>query len=157
VRSLDWDGYIRLAFDEIRLAAGGYPQATRRLRAAFDDLKAAAPPDRQAPLDRQLRLLEQAVRRDLQSRDDIDAALIPGQQGIGSGTDVAPNGLLSAQRQRDQPGRNYPFGGYGRSPFRQIWSRCEVPAVTGRSHPGQHQRLRPQAVRRAGSSLRLIA
>jgi len=101
VRSLDWDGYIRLAFDEIRLAAGGYPQATRRLRAAFDDLKAVAPPDRQAPLDRQLRLLEQAVRRDLQSRDDIDAALIPDQQGIGSGTDVAPNGLLSAQRQRD--------------------------------------------------------
>lgn len=101
MRYLDWDGYIRLAFDEIRLAAGGYPQATRRLRAAFDDLKAVAPPDRQAPLDRQLRLLEQAVRRDLQSRDDIDAALIPDQQGIGSGADVAPNGLLSAQRQRD--------------------------------------------------------
>ena len=101
VRCLDWDGYIRLAFDEIRLAAGGYPQATRRLRAALDDLKAVAPPDRQAPLDRQLRLLGQAVRRDLYSRDDIDAALIPDQQGIGSGADVAPNGLLSAQRQRD--------------------------------------------------------
>jgi uncharacterized membrane protein len=38
--------------------------------------------------------------------------------------------------QRDQPGRNYPFGGYGRSPFRQIWCRCEVPAVTGQSRPG---------------------
>ena len=95
VRSLDWDGYIRLAFDEIRLAAGGYPQASRRLRAAFDDLKAAAPPDRQAPLDRQLRLLEQAVQRDPQSRADIDAALIPDQQGIGSGADVAPDGVTT--------------------------------------------------------------
>jgi uncharacterized membrane protein len=25
-RVLDWDGYVRLAFDEIRLAGGGYPQ-----------------------------------------------------------------------------------------------------------------------------------
>jgi hypothetical protein len=27
------DGYVRLAFDEIRLAAGGFPQVTRRLEA----------------------------------------------------------------------------------------------------------------------------
>jgi uncharacterized membrane protein len=32
-RVLDWDGYVRLAFDEIRLAAGGFPQVTRRLEA----------------------------------------------------------------------------------------------------------------------------
>ena len=31
-------------------------------------------------------------------RDDIDAALIPDQQGIGSGADVAPDGPLG-QRQ----------------------------------------------------------
>lgn len=88
VRLLTWDGYVRLAFDEIRLAAPSYPQVTRRLVAAIEDLKAIAPPDRHAPLDRQLRLLEQAVRKTL-GDEDADAALVPDTQGIGSGADVA--------------------------------------------------------------------
>src|SRR4051794_33133362 len=46
-RVLDWDGYVRLAFDEIRIAAGGYPQVTRRLEAALTDLKTVAPAQRQ--------------------------------------------------------------------------------------------------------------
>jgi len=86
-RVLDWDGYIRLAFDEIRLAAGCYPQVTRRLEAALSDLKRIAPPERQPALDRQLRLLAHAVTRDLDD-DDRDAALVPDPQGIGSGADV---------------------------------------------------------------------
>jgi uncharacterized membrane protein len=86
-RVLDWDGYVRLAFDEIRLAAGRYPQVTRRLEAALSDLKTVAAPDRQPALDRQLRLLADAVARDLDD-EDRDAALVPDQQGIGSGADV---------------------------------------------------------------------
>jgi uncharacterized membrane protein len=88
VRMLRWDGYVRLAFDEIRLAAPGYPQVTRRLVAAIEDLKTIAPPDRHAPLDRQLRLLERAVRQTL-ADEDAEAALVPDTQGIGSGADVA--------------------------------------------------------------------
>ena len=84
---LDWDGYVRLAFDEIRLAAGGYPQVTRRLEAALLDLKTIAPAERQPALKRQLRLLADAVTRDLDD-DDRDAALVPDAQGIGSGADV---------------------------------------------------------------------
>ena len=86
-RVLDWDGYVRLAFDEIRLAAAGYPQVTRRLEAALRDLKTVAPPERQPALDRQLRLLAQAVTRELDD-EDRDAALVPDAQGIGSGADV---------------------------------------------------------------------
>ena len=86
-RVLDWDGYVRLAFDEIRLAAGGYPQVTRRLEAALGDLKTVAPPERQPAIDRQLRLLADAVTRELDD-DDRDAALVPDAQGIGSGADV---------------------------------------------------------------------
>lgn len=86
-RVLDWNGYVRLAFDEIRLAAGGYPQVTRRLEAALVDLKTVAPAERQPALDRQLRLLADAVARDLDD-DDRDAALVPDPQGIGSGADV---------------------------------------------------------------------
>jgi uncharacterized membrane protein len=88
VRVFQWEGYVRLAFDEIRLAAFGYPQVTRRLVAAIEDLKTIAPPDRHPPLDRQLRLLERAVRQTLDD-EDAEAALVPDTQGIGSGAGVA--------------------------------------------------------------------
>jgi uncharacterized membrane protein len=88
-RVLDWDGYVRLAFDEIRLAAGGYPQVTRRLEAALNDLKTVGSVERQAALDRQLRLLADGVARGLDDEDDRRAALVADQQGIGSGADVA--------------------------------------------------------------------
>jgi len=88
-RVLDWDGYVRLAFDEIRLAAGGYPQVTRRLEAALNDLKTIAPAERQPALDRQLRLLARGVTRGLDEEDDRRAALVADPQGLGSGADVA--------------------------------------------------------------------
>ena len=88
-RVLDWDGYVRLTFDEIRLAAGGYPQVTRRLEAALNDLKTVAPRERQAALDRQLRLLASGVGRALEDDDDRRAALVADQQGMGSGADIA--------------------------------------------------------------------
>src|SRR5688500_4290124 len=87
-RTLSWDGYVRLAFDEIRLAGAASPQVTRRLCAALQDLKSVAPPDRQAPLDRQLRLLTAAVHRAYEDEEDIVAALTPDAEGIGSGADV---------------------------------------------------------------------
>ena len=37
VRSLDWDAYVLLATEEIRLAGAGSPQVTRRLKAALTD------------------------------------------------------------------------------------------------------------------------
>jgi len=87
-RTLSWEGYVRLAFDEIRLAGAASPQVTRRLSAALQDLKSVAPPDRQAPLDRQLRLLTAAVHRAYEDEEDIAAALTPDAEGIGSGADV---------------------------------------------------------------------
>ncbi|MGY1814410.1 DUF2254 domain-containing protein [Blastococcus sp. SYSU D00820] len=87
-RTVSWDGYVRLAFDEIRLAGASEPQVTRKLCAALGDLKSVAPTDRQEPLDRQLRLLEAAVRRAHEDEDDVVAALIPDTEGIGSGADV---------------------------------------------------------------------
>jgi hypothetical protein len=60
-----------------------------------------APPDRQEPLDRQLRLLEAAVRRVHEDKEDILAALTPDTEGIGSGADVttAPLPPLTAGPQ----------------------------------------------------------
>jgi uncharacterized membrane protein len=100
-RTVSWDGYVRLAFDEIRLAGASVPQVTRKMCSALADLKEVAPPERQAPLDRQLRLLEAAVRRSFEDQEDVDAALIADTEGIGSGPDVtvAPAVQGAAHRQ----------------------------------------------------------
>src|SRR4029079_12037806 len=82
------EGYVRLAFDELRLAGAGSPQVARRLRAALEDLRTVASPERQPPLDRQLKLLDEAVRRAYADNADVDAALVPDMQGIVSGSDV---------------------------------------------------------------------
>jgi uncharacterized membrane protein len=87
-RVMSWEGYVRLAFDELRLAGAGSPQVARRLRAALEDLRTVAPPERRPPLDRQLELLEEAVRRAYDDDADVEAALVPDMQGIGSGRDV---------------------------------------------------------------------
>ena len=82
--TVSWDGFVRLAFDEIRLAGASEPQVTRKMCAALADLKSVAPPDRQEPLDRQVRLLEAAVRRAHEDEEDVTAALTPDTEGIGS-------------------------------------------------------------------------
>jgi uncharacterized membrane protein len=114
-RTLTWSGYVRLAFDEIRLAGASTPQVSRRLFAALHDLKAAAPPERQAPLDRQLRLLTAAVHRSYDDEEDIAAALTPDSEGIGSGPDVTTRVSLpgagtlspgSLREARPPPGRS---------------------------------------------------
>jgi uncharacterized membrane protein len=100
-RVMSWEGYVRLAFDELRLAGAGSPQVARRLRAALEDLSTVAPPERRPPLDRQLKLLDDAVRRAFDDDADIDAALIPDMQGIGSGPDVMSHPPSSAPPPAD--------------------------------------------------------
>jgi uncharacterized membrane protein len=87
-RELDWSGFVRLCFDEIRLAGVASPQVARRQRAALEDLLSVAPLDRHEPLERQLRLLDTGVRRQYDQDDDVAAMSAPDAQGIGSGPDV---------------------------------------------------------------------
>jgi uncharacterized membrane protein len=87
-RTMSWEGFVRLAFDELRLAGAESPQVPRRIRAALLDLKSVAPPERQPPLDKQLRLLAAAVDRGYEDDEDRLAASVADQQGIGSGADV---------------------------------------------------------------------
>ena len=95
-RVMSWEGYVRLAFDELRLAGAGSPQVARRLRAALEDLRTVTSPERRPPLDRQLKLLEEGVRRAYHDDADVDAALVPDMQGIGSGPDVMSHPPRSA-------------------------------------------------------------
>src|SRR4028119_388261 len=50
VPTLTWDGFVHLAFDEIRQAGAGSPQVSRRLRAALNDLLSVAAPDQEPAL-----------------------------------------------------------------------------------------------------------
>jgi uncharacterized membrane protein len=101
-RTMTWDGFVRLAFDEVRLAGAGEPQISRRLCAALEDLKTVALPYRQGPLDLQLRLLEAGVRRAYADEEDVVAALTPDTEGIGSGPDVTTVARLDARVGRAQ-------------------------------------------------------
>ena len=92
VPTLDWSGFVRLSFDELRLAGAASPQVARRLRAALLDLRATAPESRRPELDRQLDLLTAGVRRSFDDDTDVDHALQADQQGLGSGRDVVALG-----------------------------------------------------------------
>lgn len=91
---MDWDGYVRLAFDEIRLASADSIQVHRRLQAALHDLMSVVPPDRLPALERQLELLTASTQRQFEDDADADEASHPDPQGIGSADDL----LVHAER-----------------------------------------------------------
>ena len=96
---LDWDAYVHLAFDEIRLAGATSPQISRRMRAALDDLLEVAPAARRPPLLRQLALLEDALRHSSRQPPDVRFARRPDSQGIG----VAASGNGDVEHPPDSP------------------------------------------------------
>jgi uncharacterized membrane protein len=85
---LTWEGYVRLAFDEIRLAGAASPQVARALRAKLEDLMTIASAERLPALERQLELLRAAVGRAYDDDADARAALVPDRTGLGSGPDL---------------------------------------------------------------------
>jgi uncharacterized membrane protein len=87
--TITWAGYVRLAVDELRRDAARSLQVTRRLQAMLRDVLEIAPPDRRAPLEEQLQLLEEALPEHYAADADRRAASVPDQQGIGSGEDVS--------------------------------------------------------------------
>jgi uncharacterized membrane protein len=84
--ALSWEGYVRLAMDELRYYAVSSLQVTRRLTAMLEDLLTVAPERRRPPIERQLELLTTMARKAFEE-DDAERATAPDQQGIGSGRD----------------------------------------------------------------------
>ena len=90
---MDWDAYVHLAFDEIRLAGAQSPQVTRRLTAALADLETVAPPDRLPAIRHQQASLVSTVTDAVLDSDDVAFALVADRQGIGvkaSANGIAP-------------------------------------------------------------------
>jgi uncharacterized membrane protein len=80
---MDWDAYVHLAFDEIRLAGACSPQVTRRLTAALEDLLEVVPSERRAAIVLQLQLLRDRVDDLAEIEHDQLFALTSDVQGIG--------------------------------------------------------------------------
>jgi len=93
VPSLAWAGFVQLAFDEIRQAGAESIQVTRRLRAAIEDLRSIAPPERVPALDRQLELLEASSAEQPESIPVRDLALVADRQGVGSAPELQIDGV----------------------------------------------------------------
>jgi hypothetical protein len=74
---------VPVAFEAIRLTGAGQTQIARRRRAALEDLKTVAAPERRSVLDEPLELLDAAVRRDYD--DELAARIAQGAdlQGLG--------------------------------------------------------------------------
>ncbi len=86
--SMRWEGYVRLAFDEIRQTGAASPQVTRRLMSALDDLLAVAPPERRPPLERQRELLTELAGGTAPHTADRHAAVVPDPSGLGSAVEL---------------------------------------------------------------------
>ena len=84
VPTMDWDAYVRLAFDEIRMAGAGSPQVVRRLYAALTDLKTIALPERVPVVEHQLELLAAATESSMDDERDVRVALREDREGIGA-------------------------------------------------------------------------
>jgi uncharacterized membrane protein len=100
VRTMSWEGYVHLAFDEIRLAGAGSPQVTRRLKAALTDLRSIALPERVEILDFQLELLTTVTQAALTDERDVALALHEDREGIGAAANSINRTKLHSSRER---------------------------------------------------------
>lgn len=80
VRVLGWDGYVHLAFDEIRMAGAGSPQVALHLRKALLDLRRVALPERRAVIDEQIDLLTTATMAAMDDERDAQRTLVDDDQ-----------------------------------------------------------------------------
>jgi uncharacterized membrane protein len=80
---MTWEGYVSVAMDEIRQYAGRSLQVSRRFRAMINDLMLVVPDDRRLPLEREMELLNEAVKRHFPDEWDRRTAMHPDEQGIG--------------------------------------------------------------------------
>ncbi len=84
IRSMTWDAYVHLAFDEIRMAGAGSPQVSRRLKTALTDLRSVTLAERVGTVDNQLDLLTQATESSMDDPRDAEMALREDHDGSGA-------------------------------------------------------------------------
>jgi uncharacterized membrane protein len=84
IPTMQWEDYVLLALQEVRLAGAASPQIARKLKTLLLELRALAPPERQPVLDEQLALLTTSTRAAYENQQDIEFALAGDARGIGA-------------------------------------------------------------------------
>jgi uncharacterized membrane protein len=79
-----WDDYVLLAFTEVRQFGAKIIPVARRIRAGLLDLLSIMPPERRPALETQLRLLDTAVAAHFADATELEQAMTPDRQGIGT-------------------------------------------------------------------------
>ena len=83
-RTPNWEDFVHLACNEIRLCGAGNVQVARRMRAMLDDLARSLSEQRGIALDKELELLDRTVEASYRLPEDAALARIPDMQGLGS-------------------------------------------------------------------------
>jgi uncharacterized membrane protein len=83
-RTPNWQDYVHVSCNEIRLAGAGSTQVARRLRAMLDNLIATLPPTRHAALVRELELLDASIDDAYRLPADAALARVADSQGLGA-------------------------------------------------------------------------
>ena len=83
VRTPNWEDFVHVACQEIRMCGAGNVQIARRLRALLDDLRATLPAHRHPVIDDEARRLTQALPGLYPQPDDLALAMQPDVQGLG--------------------------------------------------------------------------
>ena len=82
-RTPNWEDFVHLTFDEIRLYGAGNFQISRRVRAMIETLVETLPASRHAALQHQLDLLDRTLSRIHTLPEDLALARVPDPQGLG--------------------------------------------------------------------------
>jgi len=79
----NWEDFLMLAFDEIRLYGTTSLQVMRRLRTTLYDLASAVPPERRKALRHYIEHLDRTVKDSIKDTEDQTTALQQDRQGLG--------------------------------------------------------------------------
>ncbi|MFL6582163.1 MAG: DUF2254 domain-containing protein [Burkholderiales bacterium] len=79
----NWEDYVNIACNEIRICGAGNMQVARRLRAMLEDLIESLPAERHSQLQLQLVLLDRTIEQVFPLAEDRALARIPDRQGLG--------------------------------------------------------------------------
>jgi uncharacterized membrane protein len=83
----EWDDFLRLAFEEIRMYGATSVQIMRRMRALMASLAEVVPPERLPPLRRWERRLEESIEQSFSTAEQRREASVVDRQGLGIGRD----------------------------------------------------------------------
>jgi len=89
-RTPNWEDFVHLACNEIRLCGAGNVQVARRMRAMLEGLAASLPGQRHIALHKELELLDRTIEASYRLPEDAALARIPDLQGLGASSAAEP-------------------------------------------------------------------